>query len=309
MRAQPQDDLDPGQRSGGRDRNVARRRLSVIEALRNVLPEGKAELAVRSFDVVGDVAVIRVPEPLESERFLIAQTIQRCLPYVRTVLRQVGAVGGEFRTRRLEWLSGENRTTTIHKEYGCLFEMDLAKVYFSPRLLYERFRIAALCRNSSVHENVLNMFSGVGCFSIMIARGTRGGHVYSVDLNPDAISYQLRNIRLNKTKGRVTAVYGDAQALVESLFEGKMHRVLMPLPEKAYACLESAVAAIGPEGGTIHYYDFMHAYKHEDPVGKVASKVVGKMDKLQRRFETVYGRAVRTTGPNWYQVVLDVVVQ
>jgi len=54
-----------------------------------------------------------------------------------------------------------------------------------------------------------------------------------------------------------------------------MNRVLMPLPEKAYAYLESAVAALGPEGGAIHYYDFVHACKHEDPVVKVAAKVTG----------------------------------
>jgi len=301
-----QGDLDAGQRSGSQDRHFARRRRIVIEALRNVLPEGRAELAARSFDVVGDVAIIKVPKPLEPERFLIAQALQRFLPYVRTVLRQVGGVSGEFRTRSLEWLSGENRTVTTHRECGCLFELDLAKTYFSPRLLHERSRIAELCRNSSVHENVLNMFSGVGCFSIMIAKRSRGGHVYSLDLNPDAISYQLKNVRLNKAKGRVTVVFGDAQAMVESLFKGRMHRVLMPLPEKAYAYLESAVAALGPDGGAIHYYDFVHAYKDEDPVEKVASKVTGKLDSLSRHCVVEYGKVVRTTGPNWYQVVLDI---
>jgi len=281
------------------------RHRAVDEALREVLEEDKVALAVRGFDIVGDIAIIRVPEPLEKERFLLGQALLRSLPHVKTVLRQVGSVEGDFRTRELEWLSGEHRTDTIHREHGCIFEVDLAKTYFSPRLLYERDRIAQLCSFSS-QERVLNMFSGVGCFSIMIAKRSLKAHVYSVDLNPQAIRYHVRNVKLNKVRGRITVVFADARQVTESLFRGRMHRVLMPLPEKAYAYLESALAAIGPDGGTIHYYDFVHAYKNEDPVEKIVSKVVEKLNAQSRDFSVQHGRVVRTIGPNWYQVALDI---
>ena len=280
----------------------------VVEALRGVLEEDKVALTVRGFDVVGDIAVIRVPEQLEAERFLIGQALQRRLPYIKTVLAQVGAVEGDFRTRNLEWLSGEQKTVTFHREHGCVFEVDLARTYFSPRLLHERFRVAELCRYSSAQERVLNMFSGVGCFSIMIAKRSSKAHVYSVDLNPEAVRYQLRNIRLNKVRDKVTVVFADARYTAESLLRGCMNRVLMPLPEKAYAYLHSALAAIGPEGGTIHYYDFAHAYKHEDPVEKTALKIAEKLGIQSRSFTIEYGRVVRTVGPNWYQIVLDIAI-
>jgi len=278
----------------------------VVEALRGVLEEDKVALAVRGFDVVGDIAVIRVPEQLEAERFLIGQALQRRLPYIKTVLRQVGAVEGDFRTRKLEWLCGEQKTVTFHREYGCVFEVDIARTYFSLRLLHERARIAELCSNSSTQERVLNMFSGVGCFSIMIAKLSSKAHVYSADLNPDAVRYQLKNIKLNKVRGKVTVVFADARHTAESLLRGCINRVLMPLPEKAYAYLDSALAAIGPEGGTIHYYDFAHAYKCEDPVEKITLKIAGKLDAQSRCFSIECGRVVRTIGPNWYQIVLDV---
>jgi len=280
----------------------------VVEALRDVLAEDKAALAVRSFDVVGDIAIIRVPEQLETERFLIAQALQRCLPYIKTVLRQVGAVEGDFRTRKLEWLSGEEKTVTFHREHGCVFKVDLARMYFSSRLLYERARVAELCSNSGAQERILNMFSGIGCFSIIIAKRSTKGHVYSVDLNPHAVTHQLKNIRLNKVKGKVTAAFADAREIAESLLKGRMQRVLMPLPEKAYAYLESAMAAIGSEGGTIHYYDFTHAHKNEDPVKKIVSKITSKLSTQSRHTKIEYGRVVRTIGPNWYQVVLDILV-
>jgi len=281
----------------------------VVEALRDILREDKIELAARSFDIVGDIAVIRVPAQLETERFLIGSALQKRLPYLKTVLRQIGPVEGDFRTRQLEWLSGEQKTITFHRENRCVFEVDLARAYFSPRLLHERARIAELSSNSGTQERVLNMFSGVGCFSITIAKRSSKTHVYSVDLNPYAVKYQLKNVKLNKVKGKVTTVFADARHIAEDLLKGCMHRVLMPLPVKAYACLDSALTAIGPEGGTIHYYDSEHAHKDEDPVEKVASRIMGKLGTQSRPFSIEYGRVVRTTGPNWYQVVLDIRIE
>jgi len=281
----------------------------VVEALRDILGEDKVELAARSFDIVGDIAVIRVPEQLETDRFLIGSALQKRLPYIKTVLRQIGPVEGDFRTRQLEWISGEQKTIAFHRENRCVFEVDLARAYFSPRLLHERARIAELSSNSGIQERVLNMFSGVGCFSIMIAKRSSKAHVYSVDLNPYAVRYQLKNIKLNKVKGKVTTVFADARQVAEDLLKGRIHRALMPLPVKAYACLDSALAAIGPEGGTIHYYDSEHARKDEDPVERVASRIAGKLSTQSRRFSIEYGRVVRTTGPNWYQVVLDIRIE
>jgi tRNA (guanine37-N1)-methyltransferase len=274
--------------------------------LRGFLPEDRVKLAVKGFDIIGDTAIIRIPKSLENERFLIAEALHSRLPYVKTVLRQVGAVAGVFRTRKLEWLWGEKKTTVSHKEHGCLFEVDLATTYFSPRLIHERARIAALCSGSKNYENILNMFSGVGCFSILIAKQRGKRHVYSVDLNPDAITCQLKNIRLNHVKNSVAVVFGGAKQVAESLFRGSMHRVLMPLPEKAYACLDSALTAVTSNGGTIHYYDFTHARGNEDPVEKITRKVALKLSAQARPFAIDCGRIVRTTGPNWYQVVLDI---
>ncbi len=285
---------------------MTRRRRIVAESLKEIFPEDKVKLAVRSFDIIGDTAIIRIPESLESERFSIAEALHSRLPYIKTVLRQVGAVTGIFRTRKLEWLWGEKRTTVTHREHGCLFEVDLTTAYFSPRLIHERMRIAALCSDSKHHENIMNMFSGVGCFSILIAKARGNRHVYSVDLNPDAIKCQLRNIRMNRVRNSVTVVFGDAKQAAESLFRGSVQRVLMPLPEKAYACLGSAIAALSPNGGTIHYYDSTHARSNEDPVEKITRKVAVKLSAQARPFAIDYGRIVRTTGPNWYQVVLDI---
>ena len=83
----------------------------------------------------------------------------------------------------------------------------------------------------------------------------------------------------------------------------------MPLPEKAYKYLDYAVSTLKPTGGWIHYYDFEHAKKDENPIEKTGLKVSKKLQMLGANFQVVFGRIVRPTGSNWYQVVLDLQVK
>jgi tRNA (guanine37-N1)-methyltransferase len=86
-------------------------------------------------------------------------------------------------------------------------------------------------------------------------------------------------------------------------------RVLMPLPEKALQYLTCAVSALKVSGGWIHYYDFAHATKTEDPVEKVKLKVFEELNRLNVEFSFPSSRVIRTIGPNWHQVVLDIHVR
>jgi len=257
----------------------------------------------RSYDIVGDIAVIRVPENLAKYNPIIAEAIMQTHKHVKTVLRLAGAVSGDFRLRQLEWIAGEKKTHTFHIEFGCIFKVDLERCYFSPRLSFERMRIARLVQPN---ETVVNMFAGVGSFSILMAKHGRAQKVYSIDLNPSAVEFMRENIRLNRVASQVAPMLGDAKHIINKQLLNLADRVLMPLPEKAYEYLNYAVLTLKPEGGWIHYYDFEHALKDEDPVEKVKAKIVRKLQELGAEFAVPFGRVVRATGPNWYQVVLDV---
>ncbi|MCD6445034.1 class I SAM-dependent methyltransferase family protein [Candidatus Bathyarchaeota archaeon] len=257
----------------------------------------------KGLDVVGDIAVIKVPEEAEPYRFEVARELLKHLPSVRVVLRQVSPTSGLYRVRGLEWLAGERRTTTVHREHGCIFKVDLAKVYFSPRLLYERLRIAKLVEPG---EAVVNMFAGVGCFSIVIAKLKPVSKVYSIDVNPEAYRLMVENIRLNKVEQAVEPILGDSKTVVESRLRGVADRVLMPLPELAYEYLPSAVTCLKTTGGWIHYYDFVKAGKGENPEAKAVQKVSGRLLGLNRPWSIAYSRVVRTVASRTYQVVLDI---
>jgi tRNA (guanine37-N1)-methyltransferase len=272
--------------------------------LSRVLSQNELAYICNSYDIIGDIAIIRVTEGIREYGEIVAEAIMQVHRNVETVLAQTSPVRGDFRLRKLELVAGKDKTVTIHRENGCLFSVDLEECYFSPRLSYERMRIARLVQTE---ETVVNMFAGVGCFSIAMAKHSNVHRVYSIDTNPTAIRYMKDNIRLNRVYGRVIPVQGDAKEVTENRLRHVANRVLMPLPRKALEYLPHALLTLKNQAkGWINYYDFEHANKSENPTEKAKLKVTERLKNLGVAFEVPFGRVVRTTGPNWYQIVLDI---
>jgi tRNA (guanine37-N1)-methyltransferase len=278
-------------------------RKQLRKNLSRILSSGNSGKAYISYDIVGNIAIIRSSHASPENAQNAAKAIINIHKNVKTVLVQASPVVGDFRLRRLVHVAGENKTSTVHKEYGCLFSVDVAKCYFSPRLSHERMRIAGIVKPN---ETVVNMFAGVGCFSITIAKHVSATKVFSIDVNPAAIQFMRENIRLNRVYGKVIPLLGDSKTIIERRLQHAADRVLMPLPEKALEYLPYAVSALKPSGGWIHYYDFEHAKKTESPTKKVKLKVTETVDALGVDFEFSLVHVVRSTGPNWFQIVADV---
>jgi tRNA (guanine37-N1)-methyltransferase len=267
------------------------------------LPAEQISQVYNAFDIIGNIIIIKTPPNSSVDMETIAKQIMQVHKNVKTVFVQTSAIRGDFRVRELRLLAGEGNTTTRYKESGCIFAVDVENCYFSPRLLHERKRIASLVKPGEV---VVNMFSGVGCFSIIIAKTVPKTKIYSIDVNPTAFEYMQQNVKLNRVYGKVTPLLGDAKDVVQSKLQGVADRVLMPLPEKALEYLPVAVSALKKEGGWIHYYDFQHATGNEDPIEKTKSKVAQKLETIGVRYTFTHSRVVRRTGPNWYQTVVDI---
>jgi len=278
-----------------------KKRLKTL--LLEVIPPEEASNIYNSYDIVGDIAIIRLTEKSKKYSQIIAETIMKVHKNVKTVLAQTSPIHGDYRLRKLKHIAGEKRTTTVHKESGCLFSVDVEKCYFSPRLFYERMRIAKLVKNG---ETIVNMFAGVGCFSLVIAKHSNASKIYSIDINPTAVQYMKENVRLNRAFGKVITIEGDSKEIIKKMLHNIANRVLMPLPEKAFEYLPYAILALQNGEGWIHYYDFEHADGREGAVEKAKVKVSKRLEELGVQFEIPFGRIVRTTGPNWYQIVLDI---
>jgi len=163
-----------------------------------------------------------------------------------------------------------------------------------------------IARQVESGEVLVNMFAGVGCFSIIVAKHSDVLKAHSIGVNPVAFQFMRENIRRNGVYGKVIPLLGDVKQAVEKRLAHVADRVLMPLPEKACKYLPYALLALKKSGGWIHYYDFEYANKNESPVERVKSKVVERLYHMDVDSVIQLGQIVRTTGPNRHQVVLDI---
>ncbi len=278
-------------------------RKPLREALSSALPAGDVGKVYNSFDIIGDIAIIKVPAENAANAKVIAEQIMDTHRHLKAVYGKASPIVGDFRVRELTLLAGENQTSTTYKEAGCFFRVDVEKCYVSPRLSYEHQRIASLVKPG---EAVVNMFAGVGGFSMHIAKTVPQTKVYSIDINPTAYQYMQENIALNGVEDKVVALLGDSKDIVEAQLQAVADRVLMPLPEKALEYLPTAVSALKEGGGWIHYYDFQHTTGQEKPTEKTKQAVALKLDAIGVKHTFENARVIRPTGPNWYQTVLDI---
>lgn len=257
-----------------------------------IAPE-KIDDIKKSFDVIGDVVILEIPDELLSDKYLIADAALRFTKR-RSVYRKSSKVEGVKRTRGLEFLAGADISETKHTEYGAKFLLDIRKVYFSPRLATERDRIAEQVHDGEI---IVDMFAGVGPFSINIAR-RRMVEIYAIDINPDAIYYLKKNLELNKVQGNITPILSDVEEFLRDN-PIKADRIIMNLPGMACEYLDIAVKSL-KKGGVIHYYEFSPDW--EMPVERII-KAAGS-----RRVSILDRRRVKSSSPGRWHMAIDAVI-
>ena len=268
------------------------------KAMEKILTPRESDELISAFDQIGDIIIVRIPDFLLPKKKLIGETLLQEVKKAKSVFYQASAVEGDFRTRNLEILAGEDRTETEYKEFGCKFTVDVENAFFSPRLSTERERIANLVKDG---ETIVNMFAGVGMFSIMAAKKKKC-KVYSIDINPLASKLCEKNISSNKLLGNVISINGDASNIIKKQLENKSDRTLMLLPERSDEFLQSAINAT-KSGGIIHYYSHIHADKKSES-GKLSEEHYLQVTPVKS--EIVGSKIVRPIGPRFYQTVVDV---
>ena len=245
-----------------------------------------------SYERLGEVVIIDEDDPKRARK--LAAAIQKSDIPVKTVLNRASKIQGVERIRDWEILVGEE-TEVLHREYGCEFALDLAAVYFSPRLATERHRVV---EQVEAGEQVVDMFAGVGPFAIPFAK--RGADVVGVDINETAIEYLRENAERNGVSDRVTAIHGDV-ADVATEYEDWADRLVMNLPHSADKFLDSAVTLAGEEC-LVHYYDI----QHQDDLFGPGERAIREAAAPEYDVEVVETRRVRSYAPREYNVVLDV---
>ncbi|WP_440948700.1 class I SAM-dependent methyltransferase [Methanosarcina sp. T3] len=236
-----------------------RDRVTLRDAMRGIVEAPLLPLVPKRFDYVGDIAVISIPEELEAYRDSIVSKILSMRGNTRAVLNKVSKLEGEHRVARFELLSGKS-AETLHRENGYTYRMDVRKVFFNPRLYWERARVASKVLPG---ESVLIPFAGVGPF--VLPSAGKGAVVCAIEINPDACACLKENVRLNRLEGRVTVIRGDADFILShpdslknegfEVPENGFDRAIVPTPYDMDHFL-GVVSGHVRKGGRIHFYTF-----------------------------------------------------
>jgi len=245
-----------------------------------------------SYGRLGDIVIVDEDDP-DRARTVADAVVESDLP-VETVVNRASKVQGELRVRDWDVLAGDS-TETVHREYGCEYALDIAEMYFSPRLATERHRVAEQVASG---ERFFDMFAGVGPFVIPAAK--RGATAVGVDLNERAVAYLRENAERNGVADRVTAVAGDVRDAATD-YGDWADRIVMNLPHSADDFLDTAVSIAGDDC-VLHYYDIQH---EEDPYGPGEAAI---REAAEPEYDvTVETRhTVRSYAPHELNVCLDV---
>ncbi len=236
-----------------------RNRVTLRDAMKEIVEEPLLPLVPKRFDYIGDIAVISIPPELGAYREAIVSKILSMRGNTRAVLNKVSKLEGERRVAHFEVLAGES-AETLHRENGYTYRMDVRKVFFNPRLYWERARVAS---NVLSGESVLIPFAGVGPF--VLPPAGKGTMVCAIEINPDACACLKENIRLNKLEKQVTVIQGDAEFILSHsgsleaegfrVPENGFDRAIVPTPYGMDHFL-GKVSELIKKGGHIHFYTF-----------------------------------------------------
>jgi tRNA (guanine37-N1)-methyltransferase len=227
--------------------------MSLKEQLKGIIPGTALSSLSDRYDVIGEIAVLSLPEQLSPYGSIIADAVISRSHGIRTVLNKISRLEGTSRIPRYEVLAGRN-TVTVHKEYGFIYRLDVSTVFFNPRLASERRRVTG---QVSTGERVLVPFCGIGPYVIPAA--AQGATVVAIEQNYDAYRWLGENTVLNGVKDRVTRICGDAfdpSLLPSEVFD----RAIIPTPYGMDTIFD-LIAMRVRDGGMIHFYTFCNRHQ------------------------------------------------
>jgi len=261
---------------------LEKRKSSLREILSNKIPESYL-LKLRAFDAIGNIALIQLSDELIPYQKIIGEALLDLNPYIKAVFRK-DSIEGEYRVPKLELIAGEPITETVYREFGVRILLDVSKVYFSPRLSEERKRIASLIKKD---ETILDMFCGVGPFSLMISKKSEPKKIYAIDINEAAIYYLKKNIALNRTQN-IIPIHGDSKLEIKKI--ENPDRIIMNLPHSSFEFL--------PDILSTYKNAIVHFYAVSENINLVKKKIIEESEKHNKTIDFLSERTVKSYSPN-----------
>jgi len=267
----------------------------VKQQLSGKIPQDCLQLLPRKWEKIGSVVVLKLPKELIPYQELLGEAYAEKLGCA-TALQDTGGVSGTYRTPRVDLIWGSRMTETMHKENGVCFHLDPQKVMFSSGNMAERKRMALI---SNSQETVVDLFAGIGYFTIPIAVHSKPRRIYACEVNPVAFEFLRKNIVVNNVSDVVEPLLGDNRLVAP---QGCADRVLVGYLQQTDRFLPVAFDCLREGKGILHYHGFASMAAHPDDVVR---KVKDAAEEHGRRATLLMIKKIKSYAPGIDHVVLD----
>ena len=220
----------------------------IQQDLSGKIPDDLLKNLPRKWEKIGDVLVIKLSPSLDSYASLIGKSYARHL-YCETVLLDTGGITGQYREPMIHHIYGKKQTETLHRENGIKYYLDPQQIMFSSGNMDERIRMGSI---SNPTETVIDLFAGIGYFTIPMAVYSKPKKIIACEINPTAYHYLEKNIEANKVQDIIEQRLGDSRDVAP---KDSADRVIMGYIQKTRALLPTAIESLRNHRGIIHYHD------------------------------------------------------
>jgi len=272
------------------------------EKLKGILSEEESLLLPAGFQTVGRIIVLKLNPKLNDKKCIIGQAYLDLLPTIKSVYLNTGKIEGTFRTpQQVELIAGENNPIAEHKENGVIYRFDVTKIMFSKGNVNER---KFLTKVVNQNEIIVDMFAGIGYFSIPIGKHSHAKKIFSIELNPYAYKFLVENVKLNHLEDKIIPILGDSKVEVVKLSDSgvKADRVIMGVFPAPKDFIKEALL-VGKKSGAIYHYEGVVEKEKYFALFKEFKEIAEK-EKFKCTLNSY--RFVKSYGPNLYHVVLDI---
>ncbi len=272
------------------------------ENLKGLLTEEELSILPRGFQTVGKVIILKLNPILIEKREIIGKTCLKLFPNIRSIYINLGKVVGTFRDPKgIEFIAGEDNPIVEHKEHRIIYRFDITKIMFSKGNIYERKYLATLIKGGEI---IVDMFAGIGYFSLPIAKHASPEKIYSIEINPVSYKFLVENIKINHLEEKIIPILGNSKKEVLNLSKSgiRADRIIMGVFPAPKDFIREALSLAKDKGSIFHYEgvvskeDFLSLFEEFHNEAK----------KMDFKSELKAKRYVKSYGPNLYHVVLDI---
>jgi len=264
--------------------------------LSNEMPLELISKIPNKWEKIGDVVIIRLLPELARYKKKIGEKYADVLK-CKTTLRDISGISGVYREPNVKIIYGTKKTETVHIENGIRYKLDPQKIMFSSGNMYERIRMAKI---SNSKETVVDLFVGIGYFTLPMAVYSKPKKIFACEINPVAYDYLCKNIVLNDVTSTVQPLLGDNRTTAP---KNVADRIIMGYIDSTHKFLPVAIECLKNKTGIIHYHEVCpNKLFPERPLKNVQEA----SEKYKRKVDLLNYKCIKSYAPGVSHYVLDI---